>query len=79
MARYGKQRRAKRKRQEREHQQWVQEQSDQYVDPKSGEFIVLCWPGPTRSKPMNYKAAMDLWSKTEKAMVFSTLDFKGGK
>ena len=76
MARYGKQRRAKRKRREREHQLWMEEQAEDSLDPRGGEFVVLTWPGPERSKPMNYKAAMDLWSKTEKAMVFKDSDFR---
>lgn len=75
MARYGKQRRAKRKRREREHEQWVKEQADDALDPKGGEFIVLTWPGPNRSQPMNYYKAMELWKNTEKAMVFKRSDF----
>ena len=55
MARFGKQRRAKRKRREREHEQWVKEQADDALDPKGGEFIVLTWPGPEKSKPMKNK------------------------
>ena len=80
MARYGKQKRAKRKRREREHLQWMQEQAEDALDPKGGEFIVLTWPGPNRSKPMNYKAAEELWRSTEKAMIFRDSDFycKGG-
>ena len=75
MARYGKQRRAKRKRREREHEQWVKEQSEDFCDPKGGEFVVLVWPGPEKSQPMNYYKAMTLWKNSEKAMVFRASDF----
>ena len=75
MARYGKQRRARKKHREREHLQWMQEQAEDALDQKGGEFIVLTWPGPTRSKPMNYKAAEELWRNTEKAMIFRDSDF----
>ena len=75
MARYGRQRRAKRKRREREHEQWFKEQSEDTLDPRGGEFVVLVWPGPTKSEPMNYYKAMALWKESEKAMVFRKNDF----
>jgi len=75
MASYGKQRRAKRKRREREHEQWFKEQSEDALDPRGGEFVVLVWPGPVKSKPVNYYEAMRMWNQAEKAMVFRKNDF----
>ena len=76
MARYGKQRRAKRKRQEREHQLWAQDQTQEGSDKRSGEFIVLLWPNMEKSKPMNWSQAEELWrNHTDRAMIFAKDDF----
>lgn len=75
MAQFGKQRRAKRKRREREHLEWMQERSEEALDPRSGNFVVLTWPGPQKSKPMNFREAEALWKATEKAMIFRDSDF----
>ena len=75
MARYGKQRRAKRKRQEREHEQWLKDQSDQVIDPKSGQFYVLLWPDMKKVKGLNWKQAEEIWSNhTDRAMIFAMQD-----
>ena len=76
MARYGKQRRAKQKRQAREHELWAKEQTDEGRDKRSGEFVVLLWPNMEKTKPMNYTQAMEIWrNHTDRAMVFLAEDF----
>ena len=75
MARYGKQRRAKRKRQEREHEQWAKERSEDYIDPKAGQFYVLLWPNMEKVKGLNWKQAEEIWANhTDRAMIFSMND-----
>jgi len=76
MARHGKQRRAKQKRQAREHALWATEQTDEGRDKRSGEFVVLLWPDMTKSQPMNHTEAMKIWrNHTDRAMVFLAEDF----
>jgi hypothetical protein len=76
MARYGKQRRARRKRQEREHQRWANEESGQVENPRGGEFVVLLWPDMTKTKPVNWKSAEEIWrNHHSRAMIFKKEDF----
>ena len=76
MARHGKSRRAKQKRQEREHELWAKEQTDEGRDKRSGEFVVLLWPDMVKTKPMNHTEAMKIWrNHTDRAMVFLASDF----
>lgn len=76
MARFGNQRRAKQKRQAREHELWAKEQTDEGRDNRSGEFVVLLWPDMTKTKPMNHAEAMKIWrNHTDRAMVFLAEDF----
>ncbi len=76
MARYGKQRRAKQKRQAREHELWAKEQTDEGRDKRSGEFVVLLWPDMTKTKPMNHTEAIKVWrNHTDRAMIFLKDDF----
>lgn len=79
MARHGKQRRAKRKRQEREHEQWARERSDDYLDPKGGQFYVLLWPNMEKVKGLNWNQAEEIWrNHTDRAMIFSMNDLGSG-
>ena len=76
MARHGKSRRAKQKRQERDHELWAKEQTDEGRDKRSGEFVVLLWPDMVKTKPMNHTEAMKIWrNHTDRAMVFLASDF----
>ena len=76
MSRYGKQRRAKQKRQSREHELWAKEQADEGRDKRSGEFVVLLWPDMTKTKPMNHTEAIKVWRNHEhRAMIFLASDF----
>lgn len=78
MARYGKQRRAKRKRREREHEQWLKEQDGEAPDPKSGQFYVLLWPDMKMVKNLNWYEAHKIWKEaTDRAMIFSMQDLVG--
>lgn len=75
MARHGKQRRAARKRREREHEQWYKEQSDQVIDPKAGQFYVLLWPKMEKVKGLNWKQAEEIWrNHDDRAMIFAMQD-----
>jgi hypothetical protein len=76
MARHGKQRRAKQKRQAREHAEWAQEQTQEGSDKRAGEFVVLLWPDMQKTQPMNWSQAESLWrSHTDRAMIFAKDDF----
>ena len=76
MARYGKQRRAKGKRQEREHELWAKDQTDEGRDKRAGEFVVLLWPQMEKTKPMNWTEAEKIWrNHTDRAMIFLAEDF----
>ena len=76
MSSHGKQRRAKQKRQSREHELWSKEQTEEGRDKRAGEFVVLLWPDMTKTKPMNYTEAMKIWrNHTDRAMVFLKDDF----
>ena len=76
MASYGKQRRAKRKRQEREHQAWAEEKTQEGSDKRAGEFVVLLWPDMEKTKPMNWSQAEQIWrNHTDRAMIFKAVDF----
>lgn len=75
MARYGKQRRAKRKRREREHEQWIKDQGDQVQDPKGGQFYVLMWPDMEKIRGLNWKQAEKIWRDApDRAMIFAMQD-----
>ncbi len=76
MANGNKQRRAKRKRQERAHQAWAEEGTQEGSDKRSGEFVVLLWPSMERTKPMNWSQAEQIWrNHTDRAMIFKAEDF----
>lgn len=76
MARYGKQRRAKQKRQARAHELWAKEQTEEGSDKRSGEFVVLLWPNMEKTKPMNWHEAEKIWrNHTDRAMIFAKDDF----
>ena len=78
MTSHGKQRRARRKRQEREHQRWASEQSGEAQDKRSGEFVVLLWPDMKRTAPMNHRQAVEVWrNHHDRAMIFRREDFIG--
>lgn len=75
MARFGKQRRAKRKRREREHEQWLKDQGDQVQDPKAGQFYVLLWPDMEKIRGLNWKQAEKIWRDApDRAMIFAMQD-----
>lgn len=68
--------RDKRKRRERQHAQWMEETSEQRIDPRAGEFIVLLWPDMIKTKPMSWTEAEKIWrNHTDRAMIFSKNDF----
>jgi len=76
MARHGKSRRAKQKRQAREHELWAKDQSEEGSDKRSGEFVVLLWPDMEKTKPMNWHEAEKVWrNHTDRAMIFAKDDF----
>ena len=76
MARHGKSRRAKQKRQAREHELWTKDQSEEGSDKRSGEFVVLLWPDMEKTKPMNWYEAEKVWrNHTDRAMIFAKDDF----
>ena len=76
MGRHGKSRRAKQKRQAREHELWAKDQSEEGSDKRSGEFVVLLWPDMEKTKPMNWHEAEKIWKNhTDRAMIFLASDF----
>lgn len=76
MARHGKSRRAKQKRQAREHELWAKEQTEEGSDKRAGEFVVLLWPNMEKTKPVNWSEAERIWrNHTDRAMIFARDDF----
>lgn len=80
MARHGKGRRSKQKRQDREHEQWLKEQTEEGSDKRAGEFIVLLWPDMVKTKPINWSQAEKIWrNHPDRAMIFSSEDFTSAR
>ncbi len=73
-----KNRRDKRKRKERAHTSWLNEQleAQERPDKRAGEFVVLLWPNMEQTKPLNWTEAEKIWrNHTDRAMIFLASDF----
>jgi|14_taG_2_1085336.scaffolds.fasta_scaffold00108_38 hypothetical protein len=80
MAKHEKSRRSKRKRQDREYEQWLKEQREEGPNDKTGEFVVLLWPDMVKTKPMNWNQAEKIWrNHSDRAMIFSSEDFTSAR
>lgn len=72
-----KNRRAERKRKERAHARWANEQAEaqESLDKRPGEYKVLLWPNMEKTKPMNWEEAEKVWrGHTDRAMIFPASD-----